>query len=61
MSLFINYYRCPGNLDYRRQHDPVEWVDEWSCACNDKCPECNAEIEPYDFDELDVALAEWER
>jgi hypothetical protein len=45
--MFVNYYRCPGNLEYRKRHDPVEWTDEWDCTCNDKCPECNAEIEPY--------------
>jgi hypothetical protein len=28
-------------------HCQVEWKDEWSCACNDRCPECNSEIEPY--------------
>jgi hypothetical protein len=22
------------------------WIGEWSCACNDKCPACNTEIEP---------------
>jgi hypothetical protein len=34
-----NYYRCP--------HDDAEWRDEWSCSCNDRCPTCRAEIEPY--------------
>lgn len=47
---YHNYYRCPGNLDYRTQHEPLEWEDEWDCACNDKCPTCNAEIEPYQSD-----------
>jgi len=28
------------------------WSDEWSCACNDRCPKCNAEIEPFDYDNL---------
>lgn len=23
------------------------WESEWSCACNDKCPKCNGEHEPY--------------
>ena len=22
------------------------WTDEWSCTCNDRCPECNVETEP---------------
>lgn len=34
-----DYYRCPN--------DDAEWIDEWSCACNDRCPACRAEIEPY--------------
>jgi hypothetical protein len=35
---FTNKYR----------HCKIEWDDEWSCACNDECPQCGAEIEPYD-------------
>ena len=23
-----------------------EWSDEWSCACDDRCPQCDTEIEP---------------
>lgn len=22
------------------------WTDEWSCTCNDRCPQCDAETEP---------------
>jgi hypothetical protein len=36
---FVNYYRCPV--------DNTHWADSWSCACNDKCPTCGREIEPY--------------
>jgi len=38
MAKFRNYFDCDqcGN----------EWDDEWSCACNDKCSVCGAEIEP---------------
>lgn len=39
-----NHYRCPN--------DGSEWQDAWSCTCNDKCPACNAEIEPYFSEEL---------
>jgi hypothetical protein len=28
-------------------HCRQEWEDEWSCMCNDRCPVCNREIEPY--------------
>lgn len=37
--VYLNQYRCP--------YCQIEWDDEWSCACNDHCPSCNAEIEPY--------------
>jgi len=36
---FVNYFRCPV--------DNAHWADSWSCACNDKCPTCGREIEPY--------------
>ena len=37
---FINFYRCP--------RDEKEWVDVWSCCCNDMCPKCGLkDIEPY--------------
>ena len=39
VTQFINYYRCP--------YDGSEWIDVWSCCCNDKCPNCRAEVEPY--------------
>ena len=22
------------------------WEDEWDCMCNDRCPQCDTEIEP---------------
>lgn len=37
-SWYRNHYRCVCSH---------EWEDEWSCMCNDKCPICNTEIEPY--------------
>ena len=43
---FINHYQCP--------YDGTEWTDRWSCACNDKCPACNKEIEPYESEEIDA-------
>lgn len=38
------YYRCDCG---------EEWEDEWDCACNDLCPSCNKEIEPYYCDEVE--------
>lgn len=42
-SSFTNHYRCP--------HDGTTWQDVWSCACNDKCPTCNKEIEPFESED----------
>jgi rubrerythrin len=38
-ALYCNYYRCSECGE--------EWEDEWDSMCNDRCPKCNAEIEPY--------------
>jgi hypothetical protein len=42
--IFRNYYLCP--------YDGTSWIDEWSCRCNDRCPRCRAEIEPYDSEDI---------
>ncbi len=34
---FRNYY----------VHCRQQWSDEWDCMCNDRCPICDHEIEPY--------------
>lgn len=36
----------------RYRHCGTEWTDLWSCACNDRCPVCRAEIEPYSSEEI---------
>ncbi len=41
---FINCYHCEAC--------DVEWTDEWSCACDDECPECGRDFSPYDSDEV---------
>ncbi len=40
--LFRNHYH----------HCREEWSDDWDSMCNDKCPTCNAEIEPYESEEV---------
>lgn len=47
MSGFLNYYCCP--------FDGTRWHDAWSCRCNDRCPTCDAEIEPWDSEDIDDA------
>jgi hypothetical protein len=48
---FENYY----------QHEECEtsWQDSHSCSCDDRCPCCNAEIEPHTSDAVRV-LVEFE-
>jgi hypothetical protein len=43
---YRNHYHC--------DRCDVEWEDEWSCMCNDRCPRCNVETEPYQSDDLTV-------
>ena len=43
---FVNHYRCP--------RCKTTWEDVWDCACNDRCPKCNAEIEPEKSVEIPV-------
>lgn len=49
MTQYLNHYchdDCPVEPG-------VEWTDQWSCMCNDRCPACNREIEPHHSDELE--------
>lgn len=41
--LYKNHYRCDCG---------AEWTDEWDCMCNDHCPDCDAEIEPYKSEDI---------
>jgi hypothetical protein len=52
MAWFLNHYR------HKCCH--VAWLDEWSCCCNDECPRCGAEIEPYKSDDLSVVIEQVE-
>lgn len=37
-----------GILNFYKHDDcKAHWVDLWSCGCDDRCPTCGAEIEPY--------------
>lgn len=50
---FLNYYRhvdCPVQPG-------IKWHDVWRCMCNDRCPACGAEIEPYESEDEDEAPA----
>lgn len=45
LALYQNHYA----------HCDQQWTDQWSCMCNDRCPVCNAEIEPFCSDDLSYA------
>jgi len=40
--MYLNKYR----------HCEQEWEDKWDCMCNDECPVCGAEIEPYESEDI---------
>jgi hypothetical protein len=45
MAWYRNHYQCA-----RCDH---EWSDEWSCMCDDDCPDCGARhMSPCDSDDL---------
>lgn len=41
---FLNSYYC--------ESCEVSWTDEWSCACDDKCPECGVAYTPEASEEI---------
>jgi predicted nucleic acid-binding Zn-ribbon protein len=45
MAWFLNHYTCDRCGE--------DWTDEWSCMCDDDCPECGARhMSPYESDDL---------
>jgi|688.fasta_scaffold65925_5 hypothetical protein len=47
---FINYYKCPFCKD--ENNNSLEWHDAWDHSCNDRCPECDVETQPYLSEDL---------
>jgi len=45
MTWFRKHHSCPCGTD---------WWDEWCSLCNDRCPTCDAEIEPDDVVEIEA-------
>ena len=41
---YENSYECPECA--------TSWTDEWSCTCDDRCPDCNLECVPVDSIDL---------
>jgi hypothetical protein len=48
----------PDRFINRYRHCGQEWEGRWSSSCNDRCPVCNAEIEPYESEEIGSEEAE---
>jgi hypothetical protein len=54
---FENHYICP--------YDKTEWSDIADSMCNDRCPECNKEIQPTESiqlisdEELEKRASKW--
>jgi len=46
-TVWTNYYRCACG---------EEWDDQHDCCCNDHCPACNCENEPYISDDGSLAI-----
>src|SRR5580704_5926169 len=46
MPWFRKHHTCPCGTD---------WWDEWDCLCNDRCPTCDAEIEPDEHESIQGA------
>lgn len=44
MAEYLNHYACSECGHH--------WTDEWSCMCDDRCPNCNTPISPYFSKEL---------
>lgn len=43
---FRNFCECP--------RDGTCWHGDWACTCNDRCPTCRSEIEPYKSEDIET-------
>ena len=48
MTTYLNMYKC-SDCNH-------SWSDEWNCMCDDRCPECNTAMTPYES--IDITSAE---
>jgi DNA-directed RNA polymerase subunit RPC12/RpoP len=49
MAWYRNYYTCA--------RCGSDWADEWSCTCDDDCPECGARhMTPRESDDLTIIV-----
>lgn len=38
----MSHYTCQSCTS-----EQIDWMQLWSCACNDECPNCGTETEPH--------------
>ncbi len=51
MAWFLNHYHCDDC--------GADWEDEWSCCCDDDCPECGSRHwSPVASDDLTFVISE---
>ncbi len=43
-------------MEYVCPRCSCEWADEWTCPCNDRCPDCNLESGPVSYEDLSQPL-----
>lgn len=48
-TTYRNFYEC--------SECSTRWTDEWDCQCDDRCPICNAQIQPHDSVEIELPHA----
>lgn len=49
MAWFLNHYKCAKC----KRH----WSNDWSCMCDDDCPQCGARhMSPYNSEDLTLVI-----
>jgi hypothetical protein len=45
---FLNHYHC--------DECNVSWSDEWDCACDDRCPQCDGAYSPEMSEDISIEV-----
>jgi hypothetical protein len=54
MKTFLNHYECDHAGRAKATEPSYGWSDTWDCQCNDRCPVCNAENEPWYSEDVTI-------
>lgn len=52
---------CLYLVSYRCDACDEQWVQQWSCACDDECPSCGKDIEALSWMEWNFTENRWEK